>query len=242
MICSDSLQCYYRRSAQRAWDQCLKLLRVSLIGSERPRNRVKKESLLERCSSEKPTSSFKNLFSAELMKRQSTHVLLVGLLLLSGCSTLPQSQYSAQSTQASNSSRLSHPLTSRSSIYSGDLLNSQSIKERQSQLRQDTSPLPASQSSEQSLDFILHQQVENKQKQINIKEGEIMITLTAVLIVGFIVGVLVGRNNVKTVEKAVDEALGLYEKAQEEIGELKSKIKKPKKAVKKAVKKTAPKI
>ena len=54
-----------------------------------------------------------------------------------------------------------------------------------------------------------------------------MITLTAVLIVGFIVGVLVGRNNVKTVEKAVDEALGLYEKAQEEIGELKSKIKKP---------------
>ena len=149
MICSDSLQCYYRRSAQRVWDQCSKLLRVSLIASERLGNRVKKETLLERCNSEKPTSSFKNLFSAALMKRQSIRVLLVGLLLLSGCSTLPQSQYSALSTQVSNSSRLSHQHTSRNLIYSGDLLNSPSIKERQSQLQQDTSRLPASRSSEQ---------------------------------------------------------------------------------------------
>jgi hypothetical protein len=65
-----------------------------------------------------------------------------------------------------------------------------------------------------------------------------MITLIAVLVVGFITGVLVGRNNVKTVEKAVDEALELYEKAQDEITELKAKVKKPKKTTtKKAVKK-----
>ena len=86
MICSDSLQCYYRRSAQRAWDQCSKLLRVSLIASERLGNRVKKETLLERCNSEKPTSSSKRLFSAALTKRRlytrSTRriIALIGML------------------------------------------------------------------------------------------------------------------------------------------------------------------
>jgi hypothetical protein len=84
------------------------------------------------------------------------------------------------------------------------------------------------------LDSTLHQQAENKQKQINTNEREMIITLIAALLVGVFVVVLVGRNNVKAAEKAVE----LYEKTQEEIGELKSKIKKPKKAVKK----TAPKI
>ena len=149
MICSDSLQCYYRRSAQRAWDQCSKLLRVSLIASERLGNRVKKETLLERCNLEKLTSSSKRLFLEALTKHRLILVPLVGLLLLSGCSTLPLSQYSAPSTQASNLSHLSHQQTSRNLIYSGDLLNSPSIKERQSQLQQDTSLLRASQCSEQ---------------------------------------------------------------------------------------------
>lgn len=203
MKCLDLLQCYFLRLVRQAWVLYSRLSQVLLIALVRQKNLLKKERLLEKCSFVKLTSNFKKKFLGAMMMPQCLLVALVGSSLLLGCSTLRQSQSSAQSTQALNSSRSSHQQTSQSSIYSGDLLSSQSIKEQQSQLQQDTSLLPVLQHLERSLGSISRQQVENKKI---FKKFMITLIITAVvcLVGGFVAGLLVANNNPDTVKRAVN--------------------------------------
>ena len=94
-------------------------------------------------------------------KRQYLHAQLVGLLLLSACSTLQQSQSYAQSGQPQSLSHSCQQKTYSHLKSSGGLLNSPSIMNQQCESQQAISPYQASQVSEQSLDFTSLQEDQN---------------------------------------------------------------------------------
>ena len=109
--------------------------------------------------------NFKQWFLEKLMmtkkKRQYLHAQLVGLLLLSACSTLQQSRSYAQSGQPQSLSHSCQQKTSSHLKSSGGLLNSPSIMNQQCESQQVISPYQVLQVSEQSLDSTSLQEDQN---------------------------------------------------------------------------------
>ena len=125
MLCPDLLQCYYRRLVQQVWAPCSKYLVESFKEYQLLEKLQLKENSLEilRCIKQMLTS--KKQYSVMQMRTMvCLPAILVGSLLLSGCQTSQQFQFSAPSSPESSWSHSHHPSPKKPSPSFGDLLNS----------------------------------------------------------------------------------------------------------------------
>lgn len=156
-LCLGLSQCYSPPLVQRAWVRCSRWLGVFLRHQQMRKQVPQRENLLVTLPCQMPVSKCKRHSSVSQTKiPHFLLALLVGLSLLSGCSTFSQSQYSVQFGQVSHSLPLPHPKIKNPSSSSGDSSNSQAEQTSPLQSQQDTSHSSLWQHSPALWDSILH--------------------------------------------------------------------------------------
>jgi len=144
-MCLDSSQCYSQPLAQRAWvlcSRCLGVLLRPLLTQKEMRLRGNLPVTLRWQT--QMLSCRKPCLEKRIEKPRFLLALLVGLSLLSGCSTFSLSQPSVQSGQQSHLSPLPPLKIKRPSASSGDSPDSQVEQTSPQQSQQGTSLWSAS--------------------------------------------------------------------------------------------------
>ena len=143
--CLGLSQCYLQRWERRGWDRCLRWLAEFLQRRQTPKLVRRSGSLRETWRCQTPMRRCRRHYLERQTRiRRYLLVPLVGLSLLSGCSTFSSSQPSVQFGQVSHSLPSLHPKIKNPSSSYGDSSSSQAEQTSQQQSRRDTSLWSAS--------------------------------------------------------------------------------------------------